>query len=480
MPAVWAQDSTGGSKRIQLLNADRIVGDLVNGETVDQAFGNVRFRQETTFMQADRVTYYTSRGDVVFRGNVRFTDEGDTLTADRVFYNEFTKIGRAEQNVQLSDGEVVVQAPTGVYYTDEDRATFDDGVTLVDSLTTLVSLRGEYFTDEKRAEFFEDVQLYEARTYLESDSITYFRETRISEAFGNVFAARRGGGGDVAADDSTTITWLFGDRAYNDEPAGRSEFFGDPLLLQFRTDSLGVTDTLVVQAQRLTSVQGEGLQHLDAVGAVQVWQETLTAIGDSLTVDRLDVDSTLTQDRLALFGNPFAWAEASQVSGDTLRFIQGDTHPDSLYVRGSTFVVQEDTTLDRLHQLKGQHLTGVFRSDSTRQFTVGPQAEAIRYLEAEEGGPGDGVQMSADALTFWVRGETLEQILGVRGIQGTLYPSDQIPDPFQLGGFQWMPERRPNKAELLARLQVQAWLERGLVVPSVPEAPSAAVEPPSG
>ncbi|MEM6648173.1 MAG: OstA-like protein, partial [Bacteroidota bacterium] len=86
--AVWAQDSTGGPKRLQLLNADRVVGDVVSGEAVDQAFGNVRFRQETTFMEADRVTYYTERGDVIFRGNVRFTDEGDTLTAARVFYNE--------------------------------------------------------------------------------------------------------------------------------------------------------------------------------------------------------------------------------------------------------------------------------------------------------------------------------------------------------------------------------------------------------
>ncbi|MEM6646567.1 MAG: OstA-like protein, partial [Bacteroidota bacterium] len=440
-----------------------------------------RFRQETTFMEADRVTYYTERGDVIFRGNVRFTDEGDTLTAARVFYNEFTKIGRAEEDVELRDGEVVVRAPTGVYYyTEEKRITFDDGVTLVDSLSILTSLRGEYFTEAKRAEFFENVQLYEARSYLESDSITYFRETRISEAFGNVFAARRGGGGDVAADDSTTITWLFGDHAFSDETAGRSEFFGDPLLLQFRTDSLGVTDTLIVQAQRLTSVQSDSTQHLDAVGNVEVWQETLTAVGDSLTVDRIDVDSTLTQDRLALFGNPLAWADASQVSGDTLRFVQGTDHPDSLYARHNTFIVQEDTTLDRLQQLKGEHLVGVFRSDSTRQFVVGPQAEAIRYLEAEEGGPGDAVQMSADVLTFWVRGEVLERILGERGIQGTLYPSDQIPQPFQLGGFRWVPERRPSKAALLDRPRVQEWLLKGPMVPKVPDAPPAEITPPDG
>lgn len=449
-------DSTG-ERRAVLLNADRGVQQTVGEQQIERLLGNVRFRQDSTFMWSDAVTRTAGQDDVVFEGNVLIVEQGDSLDAEQVTYNEATKVGRAVGNVRLSDGEVVVYAPSGIYDTRQKQAEFEEGVRLVDSLTVLTSDQGEYWYDERRAEFYNTVRLHEENTYLESDSITYFRKTRISEARGAVFIERRGGGDDVAASDTTTRTLLFAQYVYSDEEQSFSRAQGRPVLIQIRADSTGTpTDTLIVQADTLISSRQDSLQRLVAVGDVRVWQREYAAIADSVVYDRVEDADAPARENTRLYGAPMAWFEDSQVSGDTLIVKARDSQLDTLLVRSSAFVAERDTVIERINQLRGQHLVGVFETDSVRTFTVGPRAEAIRYLTDDQNRPSDVVQMSADQLSFLVIGDDLQDITGTDGIQGTIYPSDQVPQGLQLDGFVWQPERQPTKAALLEGLVLPA------------------------
>lgn len=482
-----ASDTTRA--RLVDITANRLQREtLPGGVQVETLVGAVRLVQDSTVITARRATQRSDDRIVRFDRAVRIAERGDTLTADRVRYDRRSKVGDAEGDVRITDGEVAATGPSAQYFTREKRSVFLEGVRLADSVAVLTSESGVYLSREERADFAGAVRLARRGTTVRSDSLTYFRETEISIARGAVVSDRYGGeqddgGIDAAAPiDSTRRTLLFSAYAYTDAQAGTSQARGAPLLVQIRadttrTDSLGqpARDTLFLAARTLDVSRSDTLQRLVAVGDVRLWEPARAARADSVVVDRFLVDGEVVREETRLFGAPAAWLEGAQVTGDTLRLVGADGRLDSLFVRGSAFIAQEDSAMGRIHQLRGRDLVGVFSESERRTFTVGPNAEVIRYLEGDAdstGAQGGGVsagasealEASADQLVIEVRGEAVERVVGTDGIEGTLYPIALVPQPFELVGYRWEPERRPTRESV-----VSAWAESLREVLAEPE-----------
>ncbi|RMF62313.1 MAG: organic solvent tolerance protein OstA [Bacteroidetes bacterium] len=457
MAAASSRDTTRAVREVELLHADELRKQ--SADTLELV-GDVRLRQGETGLRAGRALELIAQEAYLFLGDVVIVERGDTLRALRVRYDHRHKVGDADGGVVLSDGDVVVRAPSGRYYTDEKRAVFEEGVTLVDSASVLTSRAGSYWSDAKRAVFFDQVRLTGDRTFLEADTVVYFRETEVADARGRVFIERLGGDEDAgAAEDSTTRTFLFGARAYNDNRAAFSRIEGRPLLVQLRADSSGaLSDTLLVRAERLEIVRQDSLQRLIAVGDVQIWQPEFAAAADSVVYERRTRAASDVREETRLFGRPAAWFDTSQATGDTLRITARGGALDTLFITGQAFVARRDTLLDRLSQLKGRTITGLFVQDTLRTLLVGPNAEAIHYLRNEDTDDlGGAVQASADRIVFDLEGDgELRDIRFYRGVEGTYFDAGQIPEALRLDGFRWEPERRPRPETLFPA----TWKER--------------------
>lgn len=448
------------------VSANLLEGDVVNGERIRRLIGDVRLRQEETRLWAQRAVQYLDRREILFTGNVLVVERGDSLRADTVLYNSRLKTGRATGRVRLSDGDVYVRAPSGTYFTREKRAQFTEGVTLIDSSAVLTSRGGEYWSDEKRAEFYGEVRLDENRTHLESDSVTYFRETDVSIARGNVFIKRLGEGDGEDA-DTLTKTLLFGRRAYNDDRARFSRIQGDPLLVRLRQDSTGAdVDTLLISAALLESSQEDSLQRLVAMDSVMIWQNDLAAVADSLVSERTSLADGFTLEEVRLFDSPLAWFQNNQISGDSLTIKARDGSVDTLLVRGNAFVARRDSVIDRIHQLKGQHLVAAFQDDSLKTLSIGPRAEAINFRSDNENMRAGAVKMSADRINFTFTGDDLRRLSAISGTEGTYYSEELMPDDLTLEGFRWLPERRPTREGLLDGMTIPAPTSETLVLGS--------------
>ncbi|NNF57645.1 MAG: hypothetical protein HKN04_05325, partial [Rhodothermaceae bacterium] len=80
-------------------------------------------------------------------------------------------------------------------------------------------------------------------------------------------------------------------------------------------------------------------------------------------------------------------------------------------------------------------------------------------FRATDDGLLDGAdRLSADSLTFLFRGGELRELRGTRGIEGVAYGPQIIPEPFQLQGYVYTPERRPLRARLLPDGWEAEWL----------------------
>ena len=442
---------------VDIIYAESIERTLMDDLPVQILKGSVRLRQDITLLNADKVTRFLTEDEILLEGNVLIIQENDSIFSDRVRYDTALKVGYATGNVRLSDGEVEVFSPSATHYVDEKWTLFDNDVRLIDSVTVLTSRGGEYFSELKRAEFFGDVILEEDNTYLQSDSVTYFRETEISLGYGNVFIERIE---EQNEDSSATLsrTFLFGDYVYNDNQKGYSSIEGNAFLFQVQEDSLGVLrDSLLIESDRLEAIQRDSLDRLIAVDSVKIWQKDFSAIADSAVYDRVRVveDSTLNEVLLEenrLFGSPVAWYNEYQLSGDSLLASAYNEAIDSLFTSQNAFVAFLDTATQKINQLQGETLVGLFAQDSLESLTVGPQAEAIYFQQPDEEQIG-AVEMSGDRIRLFFEKNELSDIKVYSGIELKYYDGSLIPNPFTLSRFMWLIDKRPAEDTFMERIR---------------------------
>ncbi len=559
-----APSDTGDDERTYV-EADSLSTLQRGGERVQEMFGSVFVRQDTTRLRSAYALRYLNRDEVLFVDDVVIYERGDTLRADTVRYDRDAEVGYARGHVRLTNGDVAVRADRATYYDSEKRSVFPDSVVLVDSNRVLRARHGTYWSDEERAEFGGGVRLTEPGTTLLSDSLTYYRARDRSIARGNVFVDRRGE--EEAQADTTSRTFLFGNRVDNREARRYSRVDGDALLVRVRMDSTGApTDTLVVKARRLEAFRTDAHRRLVAVESVRIWQPDLSAIADSAVYDRVvaptadsagggpvpidtarsgsdtttviaetttpgpdssqqrssrdslagrveeqsdgedgpsppapdttrgrrpteevpttdstarrtsasvpgwaarewdtptaQSDSALPSEETRLFRSPVTWFERSQVWGDSIRVRARNRQPDTVFVRGAAFAAQRDSALNRIQQLKARNLVAFFRAGSLWRIRAEPNAEAIRFLAAENDSLNGAARTSGDRIALRFRDGNVHRISVIGGTQTTYYrKNENIPDPFELEGFQWTPDRRPTRKELLRDPRVRQRLD---------------------
>lgn len=500
---------TGSTRVVHIVHADSVRGYVEDGERLRRLFGNVHLRQDDTDLRAHQAIQYLDREIIDFSGNVEIADPTDTLRAAWVSYDSRLRVGRARGNVQLSDDEAVLdsdslifyraqrwavfEAPVrlveregggvmtsrrGEYFTERKEAFFRDDVRLVDSTSVLTSDFGRYGTEDKRADFSGNVFLvHEDDTRMRADSLSHYRDINQTFAYGDVVILRFGGReerDEEVPPDTTQRTLLFGGFAFHDEEAEytrveRGLQTVDPVVVRLSTDSLGVTDSLLVQARIFEAVQLDSLdgrplaehstlQRVYARGDVHMHGDRLAALADSAVVDRIEFDEELNlpvEDEIRLFVDPIGWMNNrgstlyTQVTGDTLVARARDESLDSLFVHGNAFAIRPDSVLERNNQIRGRTMLAVFEDD-LRGIRVWPNAEALFFradsLDRLEG----GMRISGDSLSFVFRDDDLERITGVRSPEGMYYDAAILPSPFRLEGPPYRPENRPTRELILS------------------------------
>ncbi len=467
MHADYVHQSLIMADTVDIIYAESIERTLVDELPVQILKGSVRLKQDITLLHADTVTRFLTEDEILLEGNVLIIQENDSIFSDRVRYDTAMKVGYATGNVRLSDGEVEVFSPSATHYVDEKWTLFDKDVRLIDSVTVLTSKGGEYFSEPKRAEFFGDVILEEDNTYLQSDSVTYFRDTEISLGYGNVFIERIE---EQNEDSSATLsrTFLFGDYVYNDNQKGYSSIEGNAFLFQVQEDSLGVLrDSLLIESDRLEAIQRDSLDRLIAVDSVKIWQSDFSAIADSAVYDRIRVVEDSTQievflEENRLFGSPVAWYNEYQLSGDSLVATAYNEAIDSLFTSQNAFVAFLDTATQKINQLQGETLVGLFAQDSLESLTIGPQAEAIYFQQPKEDQLG-AIKTSGDRIQLVFHGNEISDIKVYSGIEAEYYDGSLIPNPFSLTGFIWLIDKKPANTTLMERIPSKARIDERLL-----------------
>jgi len=489
---------------------------------VGRARSNVRLTDGDVVVRAPRAVYYTEEKRSVFSDSVTLVDSSRVLRAQWGTYISPEKRAEFKGGVRLTDPQTYLESDSLTYYRDEDRSiavgdvfvrraeTEDDSPADTTSRTYLFGnwvdnqqenrysetrgralllrvrldstgapedslvVRGHrleaYRTDEyRRLIAVDSVRIWQNNLAAVADSAVYDRlvaagETDSTQAPAPLPGTRQppGAGGTEQTPPSTDTLDVpdpDGPMAAVDSLVGEGDLGAPaPTPDTARSDSVG-TDTTGAPSSEPPSTADRG-----RAGTGRAVPDSLRARRPSGTWERptARTEEDLPLEESRLFGAPETWFERSQVWGDSIRVRSQNRSLDTVFVRGAAFAAQQDTTLDRIQQLKAKDLTAHFRRDSLRRIVAEPNARAIRFLASEGGGLRGAARASGDSIVLHFRDGSMKRTSIKGGVESTYYRTpESIPDPFRLEGFQWTPDRKPTRDGLLQEPRVRERLQLG-------------------
>ena len=210
------------------------------------------------------------------------------------------------------------------------------------------------------------------------------------------------------------------------------------------SSSAARTDTTHIRAHRILSVRSSNGEDtttvVNAYEEVRIWSQKFSAISDTSRYD--DLNNTFE-----LWSEAKTWHNEVQLSGPYIKVFLEDGEIDRLQAYPNPFAVQQDTSLDRLNQIKGDTLNAYFQGGNLSQIHVFGGSHLLRFTKNEQGEADGAVDLTAPSTRIFFEDGELVELKSTGAINGSYLPESEQTAKRQLEGFIWTPKLRPQRPQ---------------------------------
>jgi lipopolysaccharide export system protein LptA len=497
---------------IEIIHTNRYGFQRIDSLTSLQILvGQVHLKEKSTHFYADSTVINNRARSIEAFGNIHINDNDSVHTySEYLLYNMDTKIATLRKKVRLTDAKTNLYTEELDYDVNQQIGIYRKGGRILSGTSTLTSREGTYFADLKDVYFKNNVVLSDPKYNLKSDSLLYNTNTEIATFIAQTsiidsakrsiktkegyydlrnrkaFFGRRPIINDgplriiantVETDDATGINRLSGNAVFIDTAQGLSVLANyiesnrdegwfratqHPLMIikqesdsiyitadtlysgrlsKLRADSTATKDTL--QSTMVIDKKNDSTdRYFQAFSHVRIFSDSLQAVSDSLFYSGRD-------SIFKLFKDPIVWANASQVTGDTIYLYTKNKKAERLYVFENGMVINESST-GMYNQIKGNRLFGYFTEGVIDYMRARGNAESVYYVRDEDELLVGINKAVGDIIDMRFKDQELNRVVFISDVKGTMYPISQIPEEEKtLRNFQWHERIRPkSKFEL--------------------------------
>ncbi len=378
----------------------------------------------------DSLDYDSTTGHSFFWGGGKIVNDARTFFSARGHYNSEQSFVRLEENVQLFHADYTLYCDIlGVRLLTGKTDLQKNTQVWFSARAQVRAYQGGMFFPQ-REEFTFYYALLETPDYrIWGDTLFFDKKTATYTAKGRVM---------VAMGDSVLV---FGDKGRYVSEKEDMWMYGDAVIR-----SILPNDTLYIRSDTLRVEEDTSGQQLYAYPHVQLYGDMLSARCDSVTY--LPQDSLLTL-RVA----PIFWQGQRQITADSIDVFLPDNHLSRIDLRGNTFVISQDS-LAFFNQIRGRRMQAYFVHDSIHTIHVLGNAESIFHALRKDSVLVGMNRVIAGRINLFFKHAELDEALFEQSPAGTFFaPSSVTFINNRLQGFDWQPERRPDKDTLLNYLQ---------------------------
>lgn len=426
--------STHAQSRVTINRANEVVGVTVEGDPVRKLIGEVSLETKDMTMFCDSAYQYLEKDEVHAFGNIEIDTEEERIFADTLIY--FTDIDFSQLR-----GRVIIETDSATLYSQAVDYRFStkvghflEKVRLKDPDGILTANSGFYFREPDSAVFRGQVQLTDSLQYAEGDSLFINRKTKRYTLYGDIFV-----------DDGENNVVLKGDMLKAGS-TGHRFLEGNAWLKKFKPDTsdTAAADTTHIRSRIIHSIRTttETDTHtvINAYHDVRIWSPEFAAVSDTAHYESETETFELTAD-------PAAWHKHIQLTGPYINVKLEDDEIDELISYPAPFVVQQDTTLDRLNQITGDTLIANFTDGDISQIHVYNNGHLLRFTKNENEDPDGAIDMTAPSIKIFFEEGELTEMEAKGPVDGSWLPESEQTAQRRLDRFTWNPEQRPQKPE---------------------------------
>ena len=178
---------TEKGNKIEILNANTLEFEELNGEKVKRLIGDVRLKHDDALMFCDSAYIYSNTNTMDAYGHVRI-EQGDSLQifGDSLKYTGNTKVAVLRGNIRLINSDVTLTTNFLDYKRTINVAYYYGGGKMVNQKenNTLTSGQGYYYTASESFFFKDNVVLINPGYKIEADTLNYHSKSEIVNFLG--------------------------------------------------------------------------------------------------------------------------------------------------------------------------------------------------------------------------------------------------------------------------------------------------------
>ncbi len=451
---------------------------------VFEAFGNIHINDaDSVHTYAQYLKYLAKEKQAFLKKRVRLTDGKSTLTTDELEYDVTVKIGTYlkggkvvnqkttltsiegyyygdtrdiifKRNVKLVNPDYKIDTDTLQYNTNTEIATFTSPTTIRNDKKLVIKTRsGFYDLKNKRAELYKRSVIDDSSYTMTADDMALDSISGLGEFRGN--AVYRG-------KDSTKGFDLIANNIKTNNKKNSLLATQSPLLLlkQDRDSIFIAADTFysaklsdllkIKNVPRVrdsidftfltdTTKEDSTDKYFEAYYNVKIFSDSMQSVGDSLFY-------ALKDSVFRLFKSPVVWAQANQVTGDTIYMYLKNNKPERLYVFENAMALSQVDSTIYFNQVKGNTINAYFDTTGQIQFLRSKgNSENVYYATDEEGNFIGVNKNSSDVVEIRFTDGKAKRVLLINGVDGTMYPMRKVNhEELKLRNFRWLDDKRPK------------------------------------
>ena len=446
--------TTGGKLVDEISTLDALYGTYdVN---IEEALfrHNVQYQDTSILVVTDSILYDYQLSMIKFLGPTNIYQDSTTIYNEAGVYD--TKIDKAvlSENVQISTQERLIKAGLLVY--DGKADTYDMYLDPVILEPDGSEARGDSISYNARTEILQlltnasylsddqDVQADEIVYDLKNDTYTTTGRSQVADEGSTIEA-------DTILKTDDGQTFAMGELVILQDTASGSTILcqaiestenghkaysigGQPLLIY----ELGDSDSLLLRADTLFTVQTDTTDFFIADGDVTIKKGPISGRSDELIYDK--IDSLIT-----MYRDPIMWSDSTQLTADTIVMTMVDDNIESLDLVSNAFIVEQDSD-NAYNQVNGDRIDCSIAGQVLENATVVSSAQMIYFIR-DENQELKGVNKTQSSSMFFLFADN-----EIKSVKFYRNPSSEITE-YELGldlssfifnGFSWRLNEKPE------------------------------------
>ncbi len=408
---IFLSVSLRSQNSIILVNADSVIGYVINNVSFRDFIGNVHLRQGNIDLFCNKAVQNLESNSAILSGSVRIVQDTLILLSEYIDFDGNKSFASSPSSIEIKDQQNFLRANFGTYDFKSKVAVFVDSVVYREKQMSIFANKVEYNRNTQVVVCYGNVNVETDSLNLSCDTLTYNKSKNTIFASSNVITKAK------YENIHTHSGKLFYERAkrYSKNYESPSLLLIDTIKTTEKFENIQL-DTLFIFADTLVSENLDNELVISFQKNIKLFKGDLTSIGEFGKIYE-------KSEWGFLIGKPVLWFDSTELRGDSLFFSFNDRRINFLAFFNNSAILTPSSFDTNWINLVISDTIKVFLDSNRVDCVLGiGNAKTSYFLKDEESGTIQLANYASDSVKIDFVENEIETVTWLGNVNGEVIP----------------------------------------------------------